>query len=505
MDPDYIRNGTAQAQCPTRPLPDHTAWDEKHLGRLTVQVAGCETCREESVGSPMDPFVLLRPSRQDDEIVDFVYEYANDAACDANVLWREELVGTRMLERLTQLAPVGLADAYINVFHTGEPLVLHDFAQPNRRAGEPGLRFFDVRALKAGDLLLLTWRDVTVRDRDAAERARLVAIVRSSDDAIVSLDGELRITAWNSGAERIYGYAAKEVLGASIDMLIPTDGAGHDAGVTMITRDIGDRTRATRALAVSDERYREILAKTPDGVWRLDAEHHTSYVNPRMASMLGYAPEEMIGHKLSDYMDSQQLEVAVAELAKARSEGGSLVTENCFRRKDGSPCWVRVSHNAQTDQHGNPAGALAIMSDITSSKAQAVELRATERFLAALTDSIADGICGMNRDGRLTYMNQAAEALLGWTQGGSATARCMTLSTFSMVTARRLRHSTARCCRRCRRGRQSASRTIPSPAVTAGCCPSPTVRHRSSSTVRSKVSSWSSLTPAPPGLPRSAG
>jgi PAS domain-containing protein len=47
---------------------------------------------------------------------------------------------------------------------------------------------------------VLTWRDVTERDRAEAERAGLAAIVRASDDAIVSLDADLRITTWNNGA-----------------------------------------------------------------------------------------------------------------------------------------------------------------------------------------------------------------------------------------------------------------------------------------------------------------
>lgn len=59
---------------------------------------------ETSVETLIDPFVLLRPVRDaTGEIVDFVYEYANNAACETNVLAREELVRVRVLERFTQL------------------------------------------------------------------------------------------------------------------------------------------------------------------------------------------------------------------------------------------------------------------------------------------------------------------------------------------------------------------------------------------------------------------
>jgi PAS domain S-box-containing protein len=438
----------------------------RRVDRLTEGLAQCQERFHASIETLIDPFVLLTPLRDEaGGIVDFVYEYANEAACETNVLGREELVGMRMLGRVTQLAPVGLFDEYVTVVETGEPLALDDFAQPNRRGGEPDPRRFDVRALMAGELLVLTWRDVTERDRAEADHARLATIVRSSYDAIISVDADLRIASWNSGAEALYGYDAEEVLGRSGDVLIPpdatiesrglrermvtggdvrryetqrlhkdgtlidveitafalTDAAGNAGGATAITRDISKHKRAERALAESDQRYREILDTTPDGVWRVDTEERTDYVNPRMASMLGYRPDEMIGRKLSDFMDPEQFGIAKQEIATAREDMRPGVVENSFVRKDGTRCWARVSHTALTDLHGNHTGGLAILSDITALKAQAVELRATERFLTALTDSMAEGMFALDRDGHVTYMNQAAEELLGWTADELAT------------------------------------------------------------------------------------
>src|ERR1700689_5528266 len=57
----------------------------------------------------IDPLVLLRPVRGDaEEIVDFLYEEANAAACHDNGLKREELVGMRVLGSLTHVPPAGL-------------------------------------------------------------------------------------------------------------------------------------------------------------------------------------------------------------------------------------------------------------------------------------------------------------------------------------------------------------------------------------------------------------
>jgi PAS domain S-box-containing protein len=97
------------------------------------------------------------------------------------------------------------------------------------------------------------------------------------------------------------------------------------------------------------------------------------------------------------------------------------VVENRFVRKDGTRCWARVSHRALTDRHGQHTGGLAIMSDITASKAQAAELRKSEHFVAALTDSMVEGMFALDGDGRVSYMNHAAEKLLGWTKNELAT------------------------------------------------------------------------------------
>lgn len=303
--------------------------------------------------------------------------------------------------------------------------------------------------------------DTTDLDLEQAERERLASIGDASDDAIVVLDADLRITSWNRGAEVVYGYEAEEVLGRSSDILIPADATadsrglrnhmlaggevqrfetqrlhkdgtlidvaitafaltgpdGNPTGATTITRDITRRTRAERALAESDERYREILDSTPDGVWRFDADGRTDYVNARMASMLGYSPEEMLGRGLPEFMDPDQLELAQTVIADARESGRVAVVENWFERKDGTRLWGRVSHTTLTDLLGTNTGAMAIISDVTMAKANEAELRSSESFVAAIADSMVEGLYAIDDKGALTYMNRAAERLLGWTEG----------------------------------------------------------------------------------------
>src|SRR3989338_5530240 len=61
-------------------------------------------------------------------------------------------------------------------------------------------------------------------DNDAVEAdLRLAAIIESSDDAILSTTLSGVILSWNKGAEKIYGYTANEVIGRSIDLIVPSD------------------------------------------------------------------------------------------------------------------------------------------------------------------------------------------------------------------------------------------------------------------------------------------
>ncbi|HEY2134306.1 MAG TPA: PAS domain S-box protein [Xanthobacteraceae bacterium] len=73
--------------------------------------------------------------------------------------------------------------------------------------------------------------DITTRYEAEMESAKLAAIVTSSDDAIISKTLEGRVTSWNSGASRIFGYEADEMIGQSITRIIPSDLWGDEKDI----------------------------------------------------------------------------------------------------------------------------------------------------------------------------------------------------------------------------------------------------------------------------------
>jgi PAS domain S-box-containing protein len=115
------------------------------------------------------------------------------------------------LRALREGAVVGLADHTILVARDGTERPIDDSAAPMR----------DEAGAALGTVLV--FRDVSERRRAEEDRARLAAIVESSDDAIVSktLDGVIR--SWNAGAERLFGYTAAEAVGRPITLIIPPE------------------------------------------------------------------------------------------------------------------------------------------------------------------------------------------------------------------------------------------------------------------------------------------
>ncbi len=81
-----------------------------------------------------------------------------------------------------------------------------------------------------------SFRDITERRRAESYKAQLAAIVESSNDAIIVKDLNGIITNWNSGAERIFGYRASEIIGCSISLLIPPDRLEEESKIMKLVK-----------------------------------------------------------------------------------------------------------------------------------------------------------------------------------------------------------------------------------------------------------------------------
>ncbi|MEE3715882.1 PAS domain S-box protein [Tumidithrix elongata RA019] len=152
--------------------------------------------------------------------------------------------------------------------------------------------------------------------------------------------------------------------------------------------DISDRKTAEAALQKSEERYRQIVEIATEGIWMIDANSATTFVNPCITDMLGYRSEEMIGKSLFDFMDDEGREIAM-RLVERRRQGITEQHDFKFQHKNGSDVWTMISTHPLMDEAGQYAGALGMLADITQRKAAENVLRQYERIVSATPDCVA--------------------------------------------------------------------------------------------------------------------
>jgi diguanylate cyclase (GGDEF)-like protein/PAS domain S-box-containing protein len=278
--------------------------------------------------------------------------------------------------------------------------------------------------------------DVTERRRGQEALRRLAGMVATSSDAIMAVDLSGAILNWNRGAERMYGYTAEEIIGRSIYSITPdakgdeltaildrarsgepieqvetlrkrkdgtlvevsisfstlADVDGTVIATTGIHRDISIAKRAAEALRASEERYRRIVETAYEGIWVIDAQNMTTFINPRMADMLGLTVEEMVGRSVLDFLDPDA-RVSFAAHHPDRIKGSPQHREVRFTRKDGTDCWTLLSIRPNFDEAGHYEGSLAMAMDITERRAiqKALEYQALHDALTGLPNRLLLG------------------------------------------------------------------------------------------------------------------
>ncbi len=140
-----------------------------------------------------------------------------------------------------------------------------------------------------------------------------------------------------------------------------------------IVENINDKFIAELRLKESEEMFRRIVEYAHEGIWQIDKNGNTVYVNNRMAEILGYSVDEILGKKLFDFMDEEGIKAAISNLERAKS-GISEVLEFDFYSKLGKQVITSLSSTPIINNNGEYIGAIALISDITERKTTENEL-----------------------------------------------------------------------------------------------------------------------------------
>ena len=180
---------------------------------------------------------------------------------------------------------------------------------------------------------------------------------------------------------------------------------------------VRDQT-AREGLEQSEKRYRGIVETGNEGIWKLDTALITRFVNRRMAELLGYTVDEMLGKPLGKFIFDDDVEQVRADLERRRT-GVSEQLERRYRKKDGAELWTRVSASATFNDDGTLSGALAMVSDMTDQRCAETGRRgALEKvtLLSSAMEQTADSVVITDSAGVIGYVNPAFEATTGYTR-----------------------------------------------------------------------------------------
>ncbi|MBT9613601.1 MAG: PAS domain S-box protein [Burkholderiales bacterium] len=170
-----------------------------------------------------------------------------------------------------------------------------------------------------------------------------------------------------------------------------------------------ERLRSDEILRHSEAQYRTIVETTQEGVWQIDAENVTSFVNHKMADMLGYTVETMVGRSLFDFMDEEGKTIAARNVERRR-QGVTEQHEFKFLCRDGTPLWTQLNTGPLFDHEGQYAGAIAMVTDITEHR----RAEARMRQLSSALEQTADSVLITDMRGIIEYANPAFAQITGY-------------------------------------------------------------------------------------------
>ncbi|HET9652069.1 MAG TPA: PAS domain-containing sensor histidine kinase, partial [Usitatibacter sp.] len=281
-------------------------------------------------------------------------------------------------------------------------------------------------------------------------RAWLAAIIESAEDAIVGkgLDGIVR--SWNPAAERLFGYAASEMVGASILRIIPPelhdeerriiakisggerieryettrlrkdgrriqvsltispvrDEAGHVVGASKIVRDITATRNGEQALA----QLAAIVESSDDAIIGKDLRGIVTSWNRAAEKLYGYSASEMVGYSALRIVPPG-MEDEEDRILETVGHGERVEHYETVRRaKDGRLIEVSLTVSPIRDARGAIIGASKVAREIGTQRAA----QRAQAMLAAIVASTDDAIISKDLRGVVTSWNPAAERLYGY-------------------------------------------------------------------------------------------
>lgn len=276
------------------------------------------------------------------------------------------------------------------------------------------LTFRSIRVMRERFILALV--ENLTRERaqlQANERLRLTLedLVKKRTQALAQSNEQLKLEIASrqlAQSELREAYEKLANLNAILEKRVTDRTARLEAANRDLQEEMARRMSVEEALRKSEELHRTIVETALEGIWVMDSELRTTYVNQTMADLLGYSISEMLDKRVTDFIRQDHLNNHEERVGQ-RMAGVRERYERAFQRKDGPEVWALVSATPLKDDAGQFTGSFAMFTDITERKKmedalteakEAAEAanQAKSEFLARMSHEIRtpiNGIVGM--------------------------------------------------------------------------------------------------------------
>ncbi|MEI6795869.1 MAG: PAS domain S-box protein [Methanomassiliicoccales archaeon] len=182
--------------------------------------------------------------------------------------------------------------------------------------------------------------------------------------------------------------------------------------IVAIYEDVSEQQRAEEALLDSEARYRSLVENSFEGIWIMDGDSITTYVNQRMADMLHLRPEDMVGRSVTEFLLPGQDEEH-EERMQQRMAGVKARYEHCFYLADGSSVHCMVSAVPIMGPDGSFQGSVGVFMDISEMRQTDAAMRERQMKLDSLFKAAPVGM-GFVKDRTYLEVNRRTEEMTGY-------------------------------------------------------------------------------------------
>jgi PAS domain S-box-containing protein len=182
---------------------------------------------------------------------------------------------------------------------------------------------------------------------------------------------------------------------------------------TSLKKEIREHREVKDAFEDSERRYQTLIELAEEGIWTVDREGNTTFINRKLSEILGYPAEEMSGKSLFSFVDARDkgyLEEKFSRIKKGNNEHFELV----FLRKDGTPAYAWLSASPRIDEQGTFIYGLFLVSDVTALKKADLALRESELHYRTIIETSPNGILVLDLDGTIRLGNIQGAMMLGY-------------------------------------------------------------------------------------------